>query len=47
MRARSSAASDAPFWETARPADPTRSRATSDNRFMAQNIHVAELMADD
>src|SRR5881628_3763879 len=45
MRARSWAGSDVPSWGTARPAAPATSAASSDNRFMAQNIHAGALMA--
>src|SRR6266704_1631213 len=45
MRARSWAGSDVPSCATARPAAPATSAASSDNRFMAQNIHAGALMA--
>src|SRR5256712_10870299 len=45
MRARSWAGSDVPSCGTARPAAPATSAASSDNRFMAQNIHAGALMA--
>src|SRR3989441_896862 len=45
MRARSWAGSDVPCCGTARPAAPATSAASSDTRFMAQNIHAGALMA--
>src|SRR5947199_10809292 len=45
MRARSWAGSDVPSCATARPAAPATSAASSDNRFMAQNIHAGAWMA--